>query len=106
VTGGFGETSPGIAPTVPMTELSREEIDGMMFSEGNERSQKKRLLDDGRGNSMIGAIPNRKYTVGVSASPGFENQNFAYMDQESMMSFQKGTSLIGQVQLLDTSVGT
>lgn len=89
-----------------MTELSREEIDGMMFSEGNERSQKKRLLDDGRGNSMIGAYPSRKLTVGAGASPGNENQNFAYMDQESMISFQKSTSILGQVQLLDTSVGT
>jgi len=89
-----------------MTELSRAEMDGMMFSEGNERSHKKRLLDDGRGNSIIGANQSRKLTVGASASPGYENQNFAYMDQESMISFQKSTSILGQVQLLDTSVGT
>ena len=97
MTGGFGDTSPGINPTVAMTDLSREELEGMMFSEGNERSQKKRLLDDGRGNSMIGANISRKFTTGAGASLAFENQNLAYMDQDSMMSFQRGASILGQV---------
>ena len=95
--GENGETNPGMAPTVPLIDLSREEMEGMMFSEGNDRSQNKRLLDDGRENSMIGANASRKFTSGGGASPGYENQNFAYMDQESMISFHKGASMIGQI---------
>ena len=77
----------------PMTELSREEPDGaIMVSEGNDRSNtRKRLLDDGaRVSSMIGANPMRK-----GNNPGYESQNLAYMDAESVMSYQKGMSIIG-----------
>jgi FYVE zinc finger len=35
-------------------------------------------------------------------SPGYES----YMDQESLMSYQRGPSVLGQLPLLDTSLGT
>ena len=96
----------GQNPVYNMTDMSREDQqDGMMFSEGNiDRSHtvKKRLLDNAGGGSMAGP-PMKKITIGANGSPSYENQNLAYMDQESMMSFQKGASLLGPI--LDTSLG-
>lgn len=75
-----------------MTEVSPDDQqDGMMFSEGNiERAQtKKRLLDDGRtGSTMGGNSASMKIMQAAGhRSAMYDNQNLAYMDQESMLSF-------------------
>ena len=78
-----------------------------MFSDGNiERTHtKKRLLDDGRTGSALGVNSIKKMPSGANGSPIYENQNLAYMDQESMMSFQRGQSILAQLPILDTSLG-
>ena len=71
-----------------MTEMSQEDPDGMMFTEGFNDRSKKRLLDDGKFNTTpVG--PLKKMTTGALATVSYDNQNLAYMDQESMISFQK-----------------
>ena len=90
VNGENGEALAGQNPVYAMTELSRDELDGMAFADGNnaDKSQsKKRLLDDGRGNSMIGTNSLRKTAGAGNGSPVYETQNLAYMDQESLMSY-------------------
>ena len=110
VNGENGEALAGQNHVYAMTELSQEELEGMAFAEGNnpDKSQsKKRLLDDGRGNSVIGINSLRKTVGGGNGSPTYETQNLAYMDQESLMSYQRGgPSVLGQLPVLDTSLGT
>ncbi len=64
-------------------------MEGFLVVSQDNSKKPSRLLDGG----ALGLMNNRKMTTNNSQNFMMENQNLAYMDQESMMSFTRGVSV-------------